>query len=112
MQNRSVIAFSTSQSIYTWQLWCPSGRIVVVTVVALIIGMILGRRLALLLSKVQHAAFLVFIDSIKPAAAQRIIIKGIVVAGIVAEYPTRPKSITNQRTRIFFFSGRNINVVL
>src|SRR5260370_22904783 len=89
-----------------------SRRVVIVIVViaaALVFVPVLIFRwwLALLIAQMQDAAIAIFIDAIKPAAPQRVVIESVVVFRVVAEDPGRAETIANQRARIFFFAGRD-----
>src|SRR5260221_13886229 len=90
-----------------------SRRVIVVTVAFIGIAVLLfSRGLALLIANMQHPAIAIFINSVEPAAARRIVIKVVVVAGVIRENPTRAETIANQRTRIFLFAGRDSIVEL
>src|SRR5712692_10922056 len=90
-----------------------SRRIVIISATLVTVAVFVFRRwLALLIAQVQDAAIAVFINAIEPAAPQRIVIKGVVILRVVAEYPGRAETIANQRARIFLLAGRDLIIEL
>src|SRR5678816_1058456 len=83
-------------------------RVVIVVPTRTVVVMLFFRgRLGLLVADMKHAAIIVFIDAIEPTAAQRLIVKGVVII-IVAENPARAEAVANQRSGIFLFAGRDL----
>src|SRR5437660_3873920 len=99
-------SFALSNSWASWRI------ILIVIAFILIVILFLGRRLALLVADVEHAAIGVLINSIEPTAAQRVVIERIVILCVVAEHPTGAKAIADQRTGIFFIASGDFHVEL